>query len=360
MKKDDLQRLHKDPLLIVGSGLSAADAILLAQKYHIRIVHVIRKPVNDPNLVFNKLPKKIYPEYHRVYEQMVRNRYVNFTAATTTSNVTDASAPETSSGGLNINHHTNYPSTVEINHNNDTSSTTTTTTLPQDKSYILYDDHYVKHFTSKRTCVLSSFQTTQGSGQKAHHHHHQKSHHLNRHLHIQKTHHLNHQRQLKEFDEDGDQENNNNNNDKAQHLLPVKNVNNLNDSFELKISYACVLIGYSPDLDFLPFNVANDLAVDATKPLDTKDNPILINQYTHETVKCANLYAMGPLIGDNFVRFGTGGALAIASSVWKKKQLQQQQQQQNVSSSLAHICFNENNNNNKNGCCDNNITCLAE
>lgn len=73
--KDDLARLQKDPLLVVGSGLSAADAILLAQKYSIKIVHVIRRSVHDSGLIFNKLPKKIYPEYQRVYEQMIHNRY---------------------------------------------------------------------------------------------------------------------------------------------------------------------------------------------------------------------------------------------------------------------------------------------
>ncbi len=75
--REDLPKLQKDPLMIVGSGLSAADAILLAQKYSIRIIHVIRRSVHDQNLIFNKLPKKVYPEYHRVYEQMVHNRYTN-------------------------------------------------------------------------------------------------------------------------------------------------------------------------------------------------------------------------------------------------------------------------------------------
>jgi hypothetical protein len=73
--KEDLPRLQKEPLMIVGSGLSAADAILLAQKYSIRIIHVIRRSVHDQNLIFNKLPKKAYPEYHRVYEHMIHFRH---------------------------------------------------------------------------------------------------------------------------------------------------------------------------------------------------------------------------------------------------------------------------------------------
>lgn len=117
--KDDLPRLLKDPLLIVGSGLSAADAILLAQKYRIRIIHVIRKPVNDPNLIFNKLPKKLYPEYHRVYDQMVRNRYTNL------SNSSSSPSSSSSSG----------PDLVEINNNE--------IVADDNNYYILYDEHHV-------------------------------------------------------------------------------------------------------------------------------------------------------------------------------------------------------------------------
>jgi len=88
---------------------------------------------------------------------------------------------------------------------------------------------------------------------------------------------------------------------------------------EIKISYACVLIGFAPDLDFLPEEIVNELALDTSKRMNLKDNPIGINPFTHESIKLKNLYALGPLVGDNFVRFGTGGALAIASSINKQK-----------------------------------------
>ena len=35
----------------------------------------------------------------------------------------------------------------------------------------------------------------------------------------------------------------------------------------------------------------------------SKNNPVDINIYTFESVKHPGLYAMGPLVGDNFVRF---------------------------------------------------------
>lgn len=248
--KDDLPRLQKDPLLIVGAGLSAADAILLAQKYHIRIAHVIRKPVSDPNLVFNKLPKKIYPEYHRVYEQMQHSRAADVQSAA-----------------------------AEL-------------------SYVLYDEHQVKCFTSKRTCILSTW--TNGTNTKC-----AAGKSWVRH----KQHRL-----LNECDEECEVVNN-------EPCCVYPQQSKCAGDVELKISYACILIGYSPDLSFLPKTLVEQLAADTSKSLDTRDNPILIDQFTHETAKFKNLYAMGPLIGDNFVRFGTGGALAISASIWRTKKL---------------------------------------
>lgn len=224
--KEDLNRLQKDPLLIIGSGLTAADAILLAKKYHIRIIHVIKKSVFDPTLIFNKLPKKIYPEYHKVYEQMLNFKKCH--------------------------------DPTDITHQN----------------YILYDEHEVKYFTSKKTCILSKI--SEQTNEKI------------------------------IFDKDFDK------------MQRARNFSVPTET-EIKISYACILIGYSPDLSFLPPYMSCQLAGDPQRSLNTKENPISIHEYSHESILFKNLYAMGPLIGDNFVRFGTGGALAITSSIWKKK-----------------------------------------
>lgn len=59
-----------DPVLIVGAGLTAADAILLAHHYNIPVIHAFRRRVNDPALIFNQLPQVMYPEYHKVYQMM--------------------------------------------------------------------------------------------------------------------------------------------------------------------------------------------------------------------------------------------------------------------------------------------------
>ena len=43
-----------DPVIVVGAGLSAADAIVTAQSHSIPIVHVFRKQARDPSLIFGR------------------------------------------------------------------------------------------------------------------------------------------------------------------------------------------------------------------------------------------------------------------------------------------------------------------
>lgn len=66
------KKVHQDsdPVLIVGAGLTAADAILLAHHYNIPVIHAFRRRVNDPGLIFNQLPQVMYPEYHKVHHMM--------------------------------------------------------------------------------------------------------------------------------------------------------------------------------------------------------------------------------------------------------------------------------------------------
>lgn len=66
-------------------------------------------------------------------------------------------------------------------------------------------------------------------------------------------------------------------------------------------------------------NVSLQLGEDPTKPIDCKTNPIAVNKFTNEVRHTARgLYAMGPLVGDNFVRFISGGALAITSALHRE------------------------------------------
>lgn len=84
-----------------------------------------------------------------------------------------------------------------------------------------------------------------------------------------------------------------------------------------QVSFAVVLIGSRPDLSFLHKDFRR-IGVDKSAPIDCKMNTIDINKYTHAVSGTEHLYAMGPLVGDNFVRFIPGGALAIVSDLYKK------------------------------------------
>lgn len=55
------------------------------------------------------------------------------------------------------------------------------------------------------------------------------------------------------------------------------------------------------------------------RPIDCKNNPILVNKFTNRVINSPKgLYAMGPLVSDNFIRFIPGGALAITSALHKE------------------------------------------
>lgn len=55
----------------------------------------------------------------------------------------------------------------------------------------------------------------------------------------------------------------------------------------------------------------------ADKPIDSKSNPIEIDDFTYEVINAPikGLYALGPLVGNNFVRFVLGGAVGIVAHI---------------------------------------------
>lgn len=88
------------------------------------------------------------------------------------------------------------------------------------------------------------------------------------------------------------------------------------DKVEYSVSFVAVLIGSRPDLSFLPENI--NLGVNKNIPIDCKNNTINIDKLNHRVIGMNGLYAVGPLAGDNFVRFLPGGALAIVSDLYTK------------------------------------------
>ena len=81
----------------------------------------------------------------------------------------------------------------------------------------------------------------------------------------------------------------------------------------IQVSYVVVLIGACPNLSFLSCEVG-DLGRVPGQAID-RNNQIDMDVYSHQSARVPGLFAMGPLTGDNFVRFLQGGALAIANHV---------------------------------------------
>ncbi|XP_050097623.1 oxidative stress-induced growth inhibitor 2-like [Anopheles aquasalis] len=71
-----------------------------------------------------------------------------------------------------------------------------------------------------------------------------------------------------------------------------------------------------------PLSAASGMGLgeDPAKPIDCKNNPIDVDKYTNAVLRTPHtgLYAMGPLVGDNFVRFIPGGALSITAALHKR------------------------------------------
>ena len=179
-------------VMIVGSGLCAADSILVALNRGCRVVHVFRKECSDPSLIFNQIPLQSYPEYAQIFDLM---------------------------RGKAKNSH-----------------------------YKCFEcSHLVRISEEKRRCLVRE--------------------------------------------------------EKMER-----------DDVNVEVSAVFVLIGTSASLGFLP-EAFRRIGVDATKPIDSRKNPIDVNPLTYQVRNLENLFAIGPLVGDNFVRFGIGGALGVATAL---------------------------------------------
>jgi len=53
----------------------------------------------------------------------------------------------------------------------------------------------------------------------------------------------------------------------------------------------------------------------------SRTNPVEVDVFTHQTTAVPGLFAMGPLIGDNFVRFIQGGALAMTNFAQQQRKM---------------------------------------
>ncbi|KAF7207724.1 oxidative stress-induced growth inhibitor 2-like [Nothobranchius furzeri] len=210
-----------DPVLVVGAGLTAADAVLAAHHLNTPVYHAFRRSVSDRGLIFNQLPKLLYPEYHKVHQMMTQQQ------------------------------HQPMPSTPEHDQNPLVTSFSRFTPPSSYPGYLSFPCHRVAAIRPDRKCVLVS--------------------------------------------------------DSGEETVVI-------------VSKVLVLIGAHPNLSFLNNN-GRSLGINPDEPISCRRNPIDVDPFTNRVLAAdgPGLYAIGPLVGENFVRFLKGGALAIASDLAKRQ-----------------------------------------
>ncbi|XP_072948194.1 oxidative stress-induced growth inhibitor 1-like isoform X2 [Epargyreus clarus] len=71
-----------------------------------------------------------------------------------------------------------------------------------------------------------------------------------------------------------------------------------------------------------PYSSGIGFGIDPKKPVDGRSNPIAIDKSTHELLNAPKgMYALGPLTADNFIRFIPGGALALVAHIHKESKM---------------------------------------
>ncbi|XP_011407028.1 PREDICTED: oxidative stress-induced growth inhibitor 2-like [Amphimedon queenslandica] len=83
----------------------------------------------------------------------------------------------------------------------------------------------------------------------------------------------------------------------------------------LATSVGMIAIGSQANLGFLPQDISSVLGIDPSQAIDSKNNSVDIDSFLSQSERVPNLYALGPLAGDNFVRFLFGSGLACAKSI---------------------------------------------
>lgn len=186
--EEETGSLSSSVVLVVGAGLSAADAILRALGKGLKVIHVFRQNPHNRHLVFDRIPQQTYPGYSHLYRLMQ---------------------------GKEV-----------------------------DESYVCRPQAHICEFGEDDRSVSI----------------------LNR---------------------DGQKE-------------------------TMNISFGGIFIGADAELGFLPDNLVPRLGMNLRAPIDAKHNPVDVDQITFACEAVPSLYAIGSLTGDNFVRFGIGGALGAA------------------------------------------------
>lgn len=181
------------PVLVVGAGLSAADAVIHTLSKGLTVIHAFHQDTSDQRLIYHSMDPKVYSEYVKLFQLMCSKCH--------------------------------------------------------DPHYIPLAQHRVEQFNPARVCTLYNCK------------------------------------------------------DKT--------------TVDIAVSRAVVLIGGQAKLDFLPECLSRQLGLKPDQPIESKRNPMDIDAFSFEAEEFPSLFAMGPLAGDNFVRFVLGGAIGITKKLRK-------------------------------------------
>lgn len=343
------------PVLVVGAGLSAADAVTICRSSGIPVIHVYR---NRSAGLDKMLPETVYPEYHEVHKMMkdCSNRYHLYTPLPEHC-ITEFSLSPTSNGTIKNNVTVQHLTTGETrtldisycailigfrpdlrflapvikplakhpeNNNNNTNS--------NNRNGIQYDQNNCDNGTTmddfNASDMSDEMQTSIHAIDQHLHHTQQQWSLLSKKITwlknlCAKCKHLN----LCEWSRrrecmrklNGQQYHN------SRSTCTCNNNNAISDNSDINrsINDNCQLVAVpTVTKDNIQCNEnlsAIGLGEDMTKPIDCKTNPIAVDKFTNEVLRAPKgLYAMGPLVGDNFIRFIPGGALAITSALHKE------------------------------------------
>lgn len=323
-KYDDDARSHLKPVLIVGAGLSAADAVTICRSSGIPVIHVYR---NRTAGLDKMLPGNVYPEYHEVHK-MMKDSSRKYELYTPLPEHTIVDLSQSTSNGPNGSHRvtvqhlkTGERREVEVSF---------CAILIGSRPDLRFVDGLAKG-SSQQNCHENGFSnkhtgigeaetiicdsrplqpvaiwsiTEQLLASR-----------LGRKLFwlkniCAKCRHLNvcDRGRYKFYQQAG--------------TGPVETKTPVNCNHHHSImgkSCECTLPTAAIVSDHQANAAGLGLGEDPTKPIDCKSNPIDVDKYTNVVLRSPykGLYAMGPLVGDNFVRFIPGGALSITSALHK-------------------------------------------
>lgn len=303
------QRRRMKPVMIVGAGLSAADAVTICRQSGIPVIHVYRSSTAGLDKM---LPENVYPEYHEVSKMMKEpNKHYEYYTPVPEHSITDLHPIPLSEGSHRVT--AQHLATGELRQFEISFCAILIGARP---------DLRFLHGAS-----LANFQAGAGAGQTPLMERQQNNcakENVGTYVHcfiedegcdVQKVSRL--ARQISWFKIFCA---------KCRHINLCERTRRPQDYKRVWEEHRCeyanatVIMRQSPKLiTNRTTNLDFGLGEDPMKPIDGRNNPIAVDKFTNKVLRAPKgLFAMGPLVGDNFVRFIPGGALAITAALHRE------------------------------------------